>query len=194
MVDIRTFLPDVVCDLRYATAGNVAWRPLYPSDMPCYMYASTAEKLKTAQQLLRAQGYGLRIWDAWRPPEVQVQLFKHGGHTGMFVDPRECWSKHCSGVSVDLTLVDQDGLELPMPTAFDHGGPKANYIYTGNNPAIRKNLHILQAAMKQAGFEMLIGEWWHFDDADCADPNTAPPPVMFAKEAGIELPFLKQKR
>jgi zinc D-Ala-D-Ala dipeptidase len=187
MVDIRTFLPEVVCDLRYATTRNVSGKAIYPADMPCYMYASTAEKLKVAQKLLHSEGYGLKIWDAWRPPEAQLELYRHGGHTGMFVDPRECWSKHCSGVSVDLTLVDQYGRELLMPTYFDEGGSKANCIYIGDNPVIRENLHILQRAMKKAGFAMLIGEWWHFDDADCSEPDVAPPPVMFAKEAGIVL-------
>ena len=194
MVDVRTFLPDVVCDLRYGTKGNVTGQPLYPPNMPCLMYRSTAEKLKRAQQILRAQGFGLKIWDAWRPPEVQVSLFEYGGHTGMFVDPKECWSKHCSGVSVDVTLVDAKGHELPLPTYFDEGGPKAHYLYLGSSDKIRRHIAVLQDAMTKAGFDMLIQEWWHFDDAACSGENVAPPPVMFAAEAGIKLPPLTKKR
>lgn len=194
MVDVRKQIPDVVCDLRYATKRNVTGQLLYPADMPCLLFWSTADKLKRAQALLRAQGYGLKIWDAWRPPEVQVSLFEFGGHTGMFVDPKECWSKHCSGVSVDVTLVDAHGNELPLPTYFDEGGPKAHYIYQGNSEIIRKNVKTLQDAMTAAGFSILINEWWHFDDAECSDAEVAPPPVMFASEAGIKLPPLTKKR
>lgn len=194
MVDLRTFLPDVVCDLRYGTKRNVTGQPLYPGNMPCLMYRSTAEKLAVAQQLLRAQGYGLKIWDAWRPPEVQVSLFEFGGHTGMFVDPKECWSKHCSGVSVDVTLVDASGRELPLPTYFDEGGPKAHFLYLGSSEKIRRHIRVLQDAMGKAGFAMLIQEWWHFDDTTYAGEDVAAPPVMFATEAGIRLPPLTKKR
>lgn len=194
MVDVRKAIPDVVCDLRYATKRNVTGQLLYPADMPCLLYWSTAEKLKRAQALLKAQGYGLKVWDAWRPPEVQVSLFEYGGKTGMFVDPKECWSKHCSGVAVDVTLVDAKGRELELPTYFDEGGPKAHYVYQGNSTNIRKNVKVLQDAMKAAGFDLLAMEWWHFDDADSSGENVAPPPVMFASEAGITLPGLLKRR
>jgi len=181
-VDVRAFVPDIAVDLRYATPQNVTQSAIYPSRMPCLLRIETAEKLRTAQALLRAQGYGLRIWDAYRPPEVQKKLHQHGGTTGMFLSPETGWSRHCGGIAVDLTLVDAGGKEQRMPTGFDQDFPNASRNYRGNDPVVRQNLQILQAAMKQAGFTQLESEWWHFDDADYV---SNPQPVVFGWELAI---------
>lgn len=190
LVDVRAELPDIVCDLRYGTRQNVTGQVLYPPDMPCLLNRSTAEKLRQAQELLRAQGFGLKIWDAWRPPEVQLELFRYGGKTNMFLDPHIAWSFHCSGTAVDVTLVDHRGRELPLPTYFDEAGPKA-CIYTPIQDAqARRNIQLLQVAMTTAGFGMLDMEWWHFDDLQFHDATTRLP-VVFAQEIGVQLPVLK---
>jgi D-alanyl-D-alanine dipeptidase len=189
LVDVREVLPDIVCDLRYRTSANITRQVLYPSDMPCLLLASTAEKLRQAQEILRAEGYGLKIWDGWRPPEVQQALFEHGGYTGMFTDPNIMWSRHCSGTAVDVTLVDASGRELKMPTKYDEGGPQSHYLAEVKSEEARKNRHALQMAMLAAGFSILDSEWWHFDDSEF---NNGPvPPAVFAGEIGIELPKVK---
>ena len=179
-------IPDAVIDLRYATPDNVAQRPLYPARMPCLLRIETAEKLKTAQTLLRAQGYGLRIWDAYRPPEAQETLHSHAGSTGMFLSPEATgWSRHCGGIAVDLTLVDAHGNVLRMPTGFDQDLANASRHYRGNDPVVKQNLQILQAAMQQAGFIQLESEWWHFDDKDYLhDPQQ----IVYARQLAIPLP------
>jgi zinc D-Ala-D-Ala dipeptidase len=184
LVDVRRFIPDVAVDLRYATKDNIARRPLYPPDMPCLLRASTAEKLKQAQAILRTKGLGLRIWDAWRPPEVQVILVETDGNTGLFMDPKSAWSRHCSGTAVDVTLVDDRGVEQQMPTYHDEGGPAASYHYTGGSGKIHRNLYLLQRAMVDVGFRILDTEWWHFDDADY---YVTPAPVVFGHEVGIRI-------
>ena len=184
LIDVRKIIPDVAVDLRYATRDNIAGHALYPPDMPCLLKASTAEKLKQAQAILRTKGLGLRIWDAWRPPEVQVLLVEKEGNTGLFMDPKSAWSRHCSGTAVDVTLVDDRGVEQPMPTYHDEGGPKASYHYTGRNREIQRNLYLLQRAMVDVGFRILDTEWWHFDDADY---YITPAPVIFGNEIGIRI-------
>lgn len=182
LVDVRAFIPGIAIDLRYTTPRNVTQRAIYPARMPCLLRIETAEKLKTAQTLLSAQGYGLRIWDAYRPPEVQEELHRHGGSTGMFLSPETGWSRHCGGIAVDLTLVDARGTEQRMPTYFDEDFANASRHYRGNDPEVRRNLQILQAAMKQAGFTQLESEWWHFDDADYV---SNPQPVVFGHQLAI---------
>ncbi|MBX7206854.1 MAG: hypothetical protein K1X78_00965 [Verrucomicrobiaceae bacterium] len=184
LIDVRTFAPDIAVDLRYATPFNVARRPLYPPDMPCLLRTGTAVKLKKAQALLRAKGCGLRIWDAWRPPEVQLILVAEEGNTGLFMDPKSSWSRHCSGAAVDVTLIDSRGVEQEMPTYHDEGGPAASYQYTGHSAKVRRNLHLLQGAMFDAGFQLLDTEWWHFDDAG---HYLSPPPVVFGSAVGIHV-------
>lgn len=184
MVDLRRSIPGISVDLRYATAQNVTRRPLYPPDMPCLLRASTAAKLKKAQTHLRAQGYGLRIWDAWRPMEVHQRLYDQGAHTGLFLHPRSGWSRHCGGVSVDVTLVDRQGREQPMPTYFDEDLFQASSTRPSPDPIRRQNRAILHQAMIAAGFQPLPAEWWHFDDLDFL---YHPVPVIKAQDIGVKL-------
>jgi D-alanyl-D-alanine dipeptidase len=192
LVDVRSIAPDIVCDLRYGTSDNITGQPLYPEDMPCLLLAGTALKLARAQESLKLQGYGLKIWDAWRPPEVQQSLFDHGGYTGMFTDPGIMWSRHCSGTAVDVTLVDTAGHELKMPTKFDEGGPQCSYIAEVKDEEVRKRRYALQVAMMAAGFSILETEWWHFDDS--AYNAGGVPPAIFAGEVGMALPPVKPPR
>ncbi len=166
LVDVRKVVPDIVVDLRYTTGQNVTGQPLYPRRMPCLLLRSTAERLKLAQAKLRAQGYGLKIWDAWRPVEAQEKLHDHGGKTGMFLNPKVGWSRHCGGVSLDATLVDTEGREQPMPTYFDENLAHAASNQTPPDPVVRRNLAMLHQAMREAGLMPLPAEWWHFDDID----------------------------
>lgn len=184
LTDLRIFIPDVAVDLRYATRHNIAGQPLYPPDMPCLLKTSTAVKLKKAQSLLREKGLGLRVWDAWRPPEVQLLLVEKEGSTGLFMDPKSAWSRHCSGTAVDVTLIDDQGIEQKLPTYHDEGGEKARYLYSGRDPQVRKNLLLLQRAMVDAGFAILDTEWWHFDDVDYYYTSA---PVVFGHEVGIHI-------
>ncbi len=188
LTDIRKLIPDVAVDLRYATRHNIAKQPLYPPNMPCLLKRETAQKLAKAQQALRAQGYAIRIWDAWRPPEVQLSLMEKGGETGMFLNPKIAWSRHCSGTAVDVTLVDRNGVEQELPTHHDEMSDKSHYFYTGNNPKVGKALQTLQVAMTKAGFQMIDMEWWHFDDAEFFNTNQ---PIVYAREIGLELPLVK---
>lgn len=186
LVEVRSVVPDLAIDLRYCTAANVTGRPLYPAGMPCLLHRDTAAKLQTAQALLRSQGYGLRIWDGYRPPEVQQRLYEAGAATRMFLSPENAgWSRHCGGIAVDATLVDAAGREQRMPTGFDAGLHNASSTYRGGDPVIARNLQILHQAMKQAGFEPAAAEWWHFDDGDYV---RNPQPVIFGSELGIPAP------
>jgi len=184
LVDVRAAIPDIAVDLRYGTRRNVARRAIYPPEMPCLLRASTVERLRKAQATLRAQGYGLRIWDAWRPPEAQQVLYRHGGGTGMFLDPRVGWSRHCGGVSLDATLVDLYGVEQRLPTYFDEDLGRAGSYQTPADPAIRRNLQILHGAMRGAGLVPLQAEWWHFDDRDYLN---APIPVVYGRSIGVNV-------
>lgn len=192
LVDIRAVVPDVICDLRYATKRNVTGEALYPPDMPCLLHLATAEKLGRANAVLRAQGFGLKIWDAWRPPEVQTELFRRVQRTrraGLFLNPAEAWSFHCAGTAVDVTLVDQNGREVELPTDFDEAGPDAQSLAPLRNERTRQHRGLLQEAMIQSGFSMIEGEWWHFDDATFRE--TASVPAVFAGEIGLALPQIK---
>ena len=63
-----------------------------------------------------------------------------------------------------MKLVDSQGKELPMPSAYDEFSEKAHRNYTGGTKQESQNRKILQDAMEKQGFKGLSTEWWHFDD------------------------------
>ena len=182
LVDVRKVIPGISIELRYASVDNLTKRRLYPINMPCLLRGGTVEKLKMAQQNLQRQGYAIRVWDAWRPPEVQILLDDIAGHTGLFLSPESGWSRHCGGVSVDATMLNQQGEEVRMPSRFDEDIEHARPDYTGDDPEVRRNLAIFQKAMREAGFAVLSTEWWHFDDISHL---YTPQPVVFGWELNI---------
>jgi D-alanyl-D-alanine dipeptidase len=163
LVDIKTVDPTILVDLRYASAHNITGRPLYPPSLPALVRPSTAARLARAQSFLRAQHFGLKIWDAYRPVAAQMQLWRRT-HTGAYVaDPVEGnGSLHCWGVAVDATLVDEQGREVAMPTEFDEFTPAAMLHYKGDDPVVKSHLKLLQGAMRRGGFYGMRTEWWHF--------------------------------
>ncbi len=163
LVDIREVDPTIVVDLRYATADNVTGHPLYPPDMPALVRPSTAARLAKAQSYLRPRGYGLKIWDAYRPLAAQIELWQKT-HDGAFVaDPQTGnGSLHTWGVAVDATLVDAGGHDVPMPTKFDEFSTAARLHYHGDDPVVQSHLKLLQHAMREGGFYGMRTEWWHF--------------------------------
>lgn len=186
LVDARAVIPDLVVDLRYTHAGALAGRAVYPPDMPCLLLRQTAERLARAQEALKRQGYQLCVWDAWRPPEVQLRFLRESENAELFKNPEvEGWSGHCGGCAVDVTLLDRRGRPCKMPTWHDEAGEHTGYHYRGGDPEVGWNLHRLQQAMHQAGFRILESEWWHFDDTNL-DQHAVP--VVSAEELGLRLP------
>jgi D-alanyl-D-alanine dipeptidase len=172
LVAVQKYAPGIQISLMYATSKNVAGRRLYPTQMACRLDESTARKLGKAQAELSKLGLGLKVWDAYRPFRVQQELFKAANGSVYVADPNLWTSKHCSGRAVDVTLVDlKTGREMRMPTGFDEFSENASSHYRGSDPVVRKNVHTLQSAMRQAGFRHIDMEWWHFDNPEFYEYN-----------------------
>ena len=184
LVEVPEVVPGILVDLRYGSANNFTGKAVYPPAMPCLLLASTAAKVKRAQALLNSQGYGLKVLDAWRPPEVQEHLHAASAQPDLFLDPTVGWSRHCGGVAVDATLVDHNGNEMPMPTAFDEAADAGSRDSSADDPATQRNVTILHHAMSAAGLIPLKEEWWHFDDSAHI---RAPVPIVRASHVGIVL-------
>lgn len=162
LVDLATVDKTILVELRYATTRNIATKPLYPAGSRCLVRRQVAESLKVAQTWLRPQGYGLKIWDAYRPPSVQRVLWDLSKNRAFVSSPDNGHSLHTWGVAVDATLVDAAGKELRMPTDFDEFSLAAALRYRGGDPVVARNLAILQGAMARGGFIGMRTEWWHF--------------------------------
>lgn len=184
LVAVEDAAPGVFIDMRYKFT-SVAGKPLYLKDMPCLIHRESGRKLRAAQKEVARQGYALKVWDAWRPPEAHMALWEAVKDPKYVVPPEKGLSWHCYGISIDLTLVRKDGTPLRMPTQFDVLTNEASSHYKGNDPEIRRNLQILQTAMKNAGFRKINDEWWHFDDPASSRSIYN----VSARDLGIKLPL-----
>jgi len=167
LVDIKSVDPTIVIELRYGGSNNLTGHRLYPLGTPALVRSELAWRLVTAQAFLKRYEYRLKIWDAYRPKSVQVQLWQAVHNNDYVADPGAgAGSLHNWGVAVDVTLVDTWNRAVPMPTDFDDFTPAAMCHYRGADPWIRWHLHLLQIAMGHAGFYRLRTEWWHFTIAE----------------------------
>jgi D-alanyl-D-alanine dipeptidase len=163
LVDVRSVDPTITVDLRYAGRHNFLGHSLYPRGTHALARPEIASDLAAAQSILRRYQYGLKIWDAYRPAEVQALLWGASHNSDYVANPDVgAGSLHSWGIAVDATLVDSRTRDVRMPTDFDDFTPAAMLPYMGSSPEIRSNLRLLRYAMHKAGFCGLRTEWWHY--------------------------------
>lgn len=180
-VHISDVLPEAVLDIRYHGTDNFVGGRIDGYLAPtAILTQEAAEALRHAVQILRAQGCGVKVFDAYRPqsavrhfvrwsrdladqrnkarfyPDVDKGELFHRG----YIASR---SAHSRGSVVDLTLVDlATGRELDMGTPYDFFGPASHHGAPGLSPQQAKNRKTLREAMEGAGFQALRSEWWHY--------------------------------
>ncbi len=144
-----------------------------PSHLPpgarAVVRQSVAGRLKVAQAYLRARGYGLKIWDAFRPFNAQGALWAYSQKAQFVANPETGRALHTWGVAVDATLVDARGHEVPMPSDLDDFTSAGALHYQGSDETVRRDLDLLLHAMGAAGFKGMSSEWWHFVAPDWRD-------------------------
>jgi D-alanyl-D-alanine dipeptidase len=114
------------------------------------------------QASLRGQGFGLKVFDGYRPLAIQKALWKVKPDPRYVADPAQ-GSRHNRGSAVDVTLVDAEGRERPMPSAFDDFSERSHLAFMDADGDLLANRETLQKAMRSEGFLPLATEWWHFD-------------------------------
>ncbi|PIB78334.1 M15 family metallopeptidase [Mycobacterium celatum] len=168
-VDVRSFVPDAIIDLRYATPNNFTGTALYPADARCLVHESMASGLVTAADALRRQGQALVFWDCYRPHDVQVRMFQVVPNPAWVARPGQYAHSHEAGRSVDVTTAStqcppQRRCFADMGTDFDDFTPRAHASATdGVSAAAQANRARLRDAMSTGGLTVYSGEWWHFD-------------------------------
>lgn len=161
---------DFVIDLRYATENNFTKQKVYPNDI-CVLRKDTALKLVAANEEFKKLGYRIKIWDAYRPVYVQRIFWNIVKDSRFVANPDNGGSIHNKGCAVDITLVDNEGKELVMPSSFDDFSEKAYRSNSNMNEEAKNNMQILTGIMLKSGFKVIDTEWWHFDDTDSEKYN-----------------------
>jgi len=167
LVDVRTAVPGIVLDMRYATPHNFLGRALYPKPA-AFLRRSAAARLARAEAALEKRGRRLIVYDAYRPLSVQRELWAAKPDRRYVADPAR-GSNHNRGGAVDVGLADGDGKPLEMPSDFDAFGPRAWHGAKGVPAKAAANAAELKAAMEAAGFKPLPEEWWHYEDPAAKD-------------------------
>ena len=169
LVRIKDLDDSIIIDLKYATADNFTGQVIYPAAVGV-IKRETGKRLVEAHKIFREKGLTIKVWDAYRPFSYQQRLWE------AFPDPRYVIkpestppasgfrARHNNGMSVDITLVDETGRELEMPTGFDDFTESASPEAEGMSPEARANVDLLISVMRSAGFEVAPTEWWHFND------------------------------
>lgn len=166
LVDLSTISPAPIVHMRYATASNFTSAPL-PGYMAnrAFLRREAAAAFARASEMLARMGYGIEVWDAYRPvraTHAMVDWTQRTGRTDLLRDGYIAErSRHNLGLAVDCTLVDaRNGAELPMGTPFDTFSERAHTMSaTGTELS---NRLLLRATMARAGFTPYGAEWWHF--------------------------------
>lgn len=165
LVSVKAIDPSIKIDLRYATTNNFTGRVVYPVNV-CVLQKSTAQKLKAANEKLKQKGYGIKIYDGYRPIAVQQYFWSLVPDSRYVADPKKGGSRHNTGGAVDITLVNLEGREMEMPSSFDDFSEKASRSSVMSEKA-KENVKLLTDAMVQSGFKTIETEWWHYEDSDC---------------------------
>ncbi|MBB6273826.1 D-alanyl-D-alanine dipeptidase [Pedobacter cryoconitis] len=162
LIELKKMIPDLVLDIRYATTNNFMKQIMYPQAR-AFARKPVAEQLKKIQAELRKKGYGLKIYDAYRPYAITVSFYKKASDKSFVANPAK-GSKHNRGCAVDLTLIDfKTKKEIPMPTPYDSFAPEAAANYRKLPYAVLRNRDFLIRTMQAHGFRVIKNEWWHYD-------------------------------
>ncbi|MGN1388404.1 MAG: M15 family metallopeptidase [Bulleidia sp.] len=177
-------------------SDRIRIRMMYPllgmkhAEERCMLRRTVYEMLKNASEALEP-GYAFVIWDAWRPFDLQKELFiaysadiirdfhlenlpekERIEFISQFVaDPvrnEKIPPAHTTGGAIDLTLAEE-GTELDFGTGFDAFTDKTNTSWFeahDEDREIRDRRRLLYHVMTEAGFTNLPSEWWHYEYGD----------------------------
>ena len=167
LVEVVTLDPSLRIDVRYAGSNNFLRSPIYP-EARVFLQRPAAEAVVRANRAVQAQGYGLLLFDGYRPWYVTWMFWEAtpAGKRNFVADPAT-GSRHNRGCAIDLTLFDRKtGLEVPMPSGYDEFSERAHPNYAGGTAEQRAARDLLRAAMAAEGFTVNDDEWWHYDCHD----------------------------
>lgn len=169
LVDLSLLDPALRFDIRYAGSNNFMGAPFYRSAV-AYLQRPVAEALVAAHRELLQQGFGLLIFDAYRPWYV-TWMFWEGTPENLrhFVANPASGSRHNRGAAVDLTLYHiASGSPAAMGSGYDEFTERSHIDYPGVTAEERENRDRLRGMMEKHGFSVYRNEWWHFDHRDWA--------------------------
>ena len=182
--------PRIQVELRYAGSDNFVGRPIDGyKGKHTIITEPAARALKRVQDRLVSEGFGLKVFDAYRPQRAVDHFMRWTQDAGdtltkskyypnlskeVLVPEGYIWKKsgHSRGSTVDLTLIDHNGKEIDMGTGWDFFGPESWPSFTGVSDSAYAHRQLLREAMLAEEFSPLKEEWWHFTLENEPFPDT----------------------
>lgn len=163
LIELKTIVPHIRYDLKYATTDNFTSVQLYPSNTQwTFLRKEPAEALAQIAKALEAKGLGILVWDAYRPYHVTVKFWELIKDERYVANPSK-GSGHNRGIAIDMTLYDlKTGALLDMPTSFDDFSEKAHHDAENITSRQKENREMLRNLMEKHGFIKFQTEWWHY--------------------------------
>jgi len=167
LVELTRLDPTIKLDIRYATKHNFLGKAVYKQSR-AFLQRPAAEALVRVNQSLRQKGYGLVVFDGYRPWSVTKVFWEvTPADKKIFVADPAKGSRHNRGCAVDLSLFDlKTGAQVKMPSEYDEMTERAHINYECATPEPKRLRELLRAAMTAEGFAVYAPEWWHYDYKD----------------------------
>ncbi len=167
LVELVSLDSTIRLDIRYATPDNFLGRPVY-SEARAFLQRPAAEALVRAHRWLKTKGYGIVVFDGYRPWSVTKVFWDATPEDKkQFVADPAKGSRHNRGCAVDVSLYDlRTGRTVQMPSGYDEMTERAYPDYRGGPRKARRLRDLLRRAMEREGFTVYEHEWWHFDYRD----------------------------
>ena len=167
LVELTTLDPTIKLDIRYASENNFLGTPFYTS-AKAFMQKPAAEALARVHKKLAEQGFGLMVFDGYRPWAVTTMFWEATPDKfHIFVADPMKGSRHNRGCAVDLTLYDRKtGKPIDMTGGYDEMSDRSYPDYPAGTSLQRWHRDLLRRAMSEEGFTVYEAEWWHFDFKD----------------------------
>jgi D-alanyl-D-alanine dipeptidase len=167
LVELIKLDPSFKLDIRYATSNNLVGRPVY-TEARAFLQRPAAEALVKINNELKPLGFGLMIFDGYRPWSVTKIFWDITPEEDKkFVADPKNGSRHNRGCAIDLTLYElSTGKEIPMTGVYDEMSERSYPDYEGGTDEQREMRDLLRSKMEANGFTVYKFEWWHFDYKD----------------------------
>jgi len=180
-VYVKQKIPDIKTELRYFSNNNFVGQKIdgYNKDV-CILGLQATNALKKVQDELKTFNLSLKVFDAYRPQRAVNHFIAWAKDLNDTINKQEYYpdvdkkdlfkdqyiaskSRHSSGSTLDVTLVDLDtGEELDMGTPYDYFGLQSWIHYMRLTTQQKANRLLLQSIMTKHGFRPYPWEWWHF--------------------------------
>jgi D-alanyl-D-alanine dipeptidase len=167
LAELTALDPTIRLDIRYATSENFLGAPVY-EQARAFLQRPAAEALVRAHRALARHGYGLVVYDGYRPWSVTWVFWEATpSHLREFVADPAQGSRHNRGCAVDAGLYRlADGSPVAMPSGYDEMTERSHVEFRGGTREQREHRDLLRRAMEAEGFAVYPAEWWHYDYRD----------------------------